>query len=161
MTSRRNTTAIAALLVIVGAFARTVPAAAQTGPFYFYGLTPCRVADTRETGPLQQGGYLPASRPRNMTIKNFPNCGVPADAKAVSLNLTVVSPTADGYIALWAAGSATPLVSNINFRAGEPALGNGAIVPLAATTPDLALVYGTATGYGWVHVILDVDGYFK
>jgi len=56
-----------------------------------------------------------------------------------------------------------PTVSNLNFKAGEPALGNGAIVPLAATTPDLGLYAkaGPIPGTGTVHIVIDVTGYFQ
>jgi hypothetical protein len=54
-------------------------------------------------------------------------------------------------------------VSNLNFAAGEPALGNGAIVPLGATLPDLNVYAkaGPIPGPGTVHVVIDVTGYFQ
>ena len=119
------------------------PAQAQTG-LQFYAVTPCRAADTR-TG---FGGIMNASVQRNFTIKGV--CGVPGTAKAVSLNVTVVTPTQDGFFSLWPVGGAFPVVSTVNFNAGEPALANGAIVPLAVSTPDLATIYGTATGGGTI-----------
>ncbi len=143
---------IAAGFVVAGAFANR--AQAQTG-LQFYAVTPCRAADTR-TG---FGGILPASTLRNFTIKTV--CGVPATAKAVAINVTVVTPNADGFFFVWPAGGAVPPVSTINFNAGEPAIANGAIVPLAVGTPDLSGAYGTASGSGTAHVVLDVTGYFQ
>ncbi|MGZ5382277.1 MAG: hypothetical protein ACXWFQ_10465, partial [Thermoanaerobaculia bacterium] len=96
---------------------------------------------------------------RNFTIKSV--CSVPGTAKAVSINITVVSPSADGFFFVWPAGGAVPGVSTINFNAGEPAIANGAIVPLAVSTPDLSGAYGTALGTGNAHVVLDVTGYFQ
>lgn len=54
-------------------------------------------------------------------------------------------------------------MSNLNFNAGEPALGNGAIVPLTATTPDLGpyAKAGPIPGTGTVNVVIDVTGYFE
>jgi hypothetical protein len=130
------------------------PVEAQTG-LQFYAVTPCRAADTRSGF----GGIMSASTQRNFTIKGV--CGVPVTAKAVSLNVTVVSPTQDGFVSLWPTGGAFPVVSTVNFNAGEPALANGAIVPLAVATPDLATVYGTGSGSGTIHTILDVTGYFQ
>lgn len=147
------------LAVFVGALvAVATPVVAQTGPFSYYAVTPCRVADTRETGTLGQGGIMTASVQRNMTVQG--RCGVPSGSKAVSLNVTIVSPTNEGFVSLWPVGGVFPVVSTINFLPGEPALANGAIVPLATTTPDLAVIYGTASGSGSIHVILDVTGYF-
>lgn len=139
--------------VAAGAFSR--PAAAQTG-LQFFAVLPCRAVDTR-TG---NGGIVPASTERKFTMKGV--CNVPGSAKAVSINVTVVSPTQDGFFALWPAGGTYPSVSTINFLAGEPALANGAIVPVAVVgTPDLSTGYGTATGTGNSHLVLDVTGYFQ
>ena len=139
---------------VVAAGAWTERAQAQTG-LQFYAVTPCRAVDTRSGF----GGIIPASTLRNFTIKNV--CGVPNTAKAVSLNVTIVSPTVDGFFSLWPAGGVFPVVSTLNFLAGEPALANGAIVPLAATTPDLSTAYGTASGSGQTNAVLDVTGYFQ
>lgn len=142
---------IAASIVGAGFIAR--PAQAQ---LQFFAVTPCRAADTR-TG---NGGILPASTVRNFTIKTV--CNVPTTAKAVAVNVTVVAPNADGFFFVWPADQITPpAVSTINFNAGEPAIANGAIVPLGAGTPDLSGAYGTATGSGLAHVLLDVTGYFQ
>lgn len=143
---------IAASLVGAGLIAR--PAQAQTG-LQFFAVTPCRAADTRSGF----GGILPASTVRNFTIKTV--CGIPGTAKAVSMNVTVVAPNADGFFFVWPAAGTIPGVSTINFNAGEPAIANGAIVPLAVGTPDLSGAYGTASGSGNAHVVLDVTGYFQ
>jgi hypothetical protein len=79
----------------------------------------------------------------------------------VSLNLTIVGPSALGFFSLWPYGGVFPVVSTINFEAGEPAIANGAIVPLATGTPDLYGGYGTATGGGSTHALLDITGYFQ
>lgn len=155
MSKVRNARALflAASIVAAGFIAR--PAQAQTG-LQFFAVTPCRAADTR----AGFGGILPASTLRNFTIKGV--CGVPGTAKAVSINVTVVAPTADGFFFVWPAGGAVPGVSTINFNANEPAIANGAIVPLnTSTTPDLSGAYGTALGTGNAHVVLDVTGYFQ
>ena len=131
------------------------PAQAQTGLQYF-AVTPCRAVDTRigNGGIVQSGGF------RGFTIKGV--CGIPASAKAVSLNLTVVGPGTDGFYSLWPFGGAFPDVSTIDFVAGEPAIANGAIVPLAVGTPDLNGVYGIGIpGVFTTNVLMDVTGYFQ
>ena len=131
------------------------PAAAD-GPFQFNSLTPCRVVDSR-TNVGTSGGALASNATRNFTIQGA--CGVPAGAKAVALNVTVISPTGTGHLTLWPAGTSLPTVSTLNYNAGEPALANGAIVPLSASTPDLAARPFLANG-GTVHVVVDITGYF-
>jgi hypothetical protein len=156
MSKVRNgrTILIAASIVAAGFVAH--PALAQSAGLQFYAVTPCRAADTRSGF----GGILPASTVRNFTIKSV--CNVPTTAKAVAVNVTVVGPNADGFFFLWPAGGAIPGVSTINFNAGEPAIANGAIVPLAAAVGnDLSGAYGTALGTGTAHVVVDVTGYFQ
>ena len=149
----QRTLLFAASLVAVGLAAQSAQAAVG---LQFYAVTPCRAADTR----AGFGGILPASTLRNFTIKGV--CGVPTSAVAVAINVTVVAPNADGFFFVWPAGAAVPGVSTINFNAGEPAIANGAIVPLyTGGVPDLSGAYGTALGTGLAHVVLDVTGYFQ
>jgi len=55
-----------------------------------------------------------------------------------------------------------PLASTINFAQSDTSLGNGAIVPLgAAPSNDLTAYSHTFTGTGTLHLVLDVNGYFK
>jgi hypothetical protein len=139
-----------------------VAVAEAAGPFQFYSVTPCRIVDTRNPNGVTGGPALTAGSPRNFPINVSPAaCGVDAAAKAVTLNVTIVSPTADGFLTIWPYNTSLPTVSTINASAGEPALANGAIVPLT-TDPSFnaSVVYGTAGG-GTAHVILDVTGYFK
>lgn len=143
---------LAVTLAAAGLVAR--PAQAQTGLQYF-AVTPCRAADTRSGF----GGIVQASVFRSFTIHGV--CGVPASAKAVSVNVTVVGPTQLGFVSLWPYGGAFPVVSTVNVEGGEPALANGAIVPLAVGAPDLYVGYGTGNGQGSTHILLDVTGYFQ
>jgi hypothetical protein len=134
-------------------------AASSTGGgqgLQFYNLTPCRAVDTRNGF----GGIVPGATVRQFQVRNV--CGVPNDAATVTLNVTAVSPTSGGHLILWPAGQAIPLVSNLNFNAGEPAIGNGAVLPLGPGSPDLSLAYGSPYGASdRVHVVIDVTGYFK
>lgn len=122
----------------------------------FYNLAPCRAVDTR----AGFGGPVLGAIERRFQIKGV--CGIPSDAKTVTLNVTGVSPTHSGFLVLWPAGGSFPPVSNLNFNDGESAIGNGAVVPLGAGNPDLSLAYGAPLGPAdSIHVILDVTGYFK
>jgi len=62
-----------------------------TNPLPFIGLDPCRIVDTRGNG--FGGAYGPPSLtggvPRNFTLTG--QCGIPASAGAVSLNVTVTN----------------------------------------------------------------------
>lgn len=121
----------------------------------FYNLTPCRAVDTR----FGYGGILVSSTVRSFQMKGV--CGVPSDAKTVTLNVTAVGPNCGGHFILYPAGTSIPSVSNLNFNAGEPAIANGAVVPIATSNPDISLIYGVGGGACYAHAILDVTGYFK
>ncbi len=152
----KKTSLMLPLLALGLAFA-AVPAQAA-GPFQFHSLTPCRIVDTRNAAGPTGGPALTHS-----TVRSFPiqgNCGVPSNAEAVALNATVVSPAGGGHLTLFPSGGGVPLVSTLNFNAGEPALANGAIVPLSNNASDLSVQAAVLGGNGTVHLILDVTGYF-
>jgi hypothetical protein len=162
---RRLTFALAAL-VAVGALAPSRDAAAQG--LQYFAVTPCRIADTRMSS-FNNGAFLngtpsmQAGPIRAFFVKG--TCGIPNTAKAVSLNAAILFPTDTGFLSLWPAGGPFPVVSTINFLAGEPGLANGAIVPLnTCTSPcgDLNVVYGNDGSPGkFLDFILDVTGYFQ
>jgi glucose/arabinose dehydrogenase len=124
----------------------------KEGGTRFHTLTPCRAFDSR-TG----GGPLPAGAPRNVTLAGV--CGIPPDAAAVSANLTVVQPTAAGFLQVLPPGLAVPVTSRLNFAAGQTRANNATLSLLGSPSGVVALTPGMATGT--VHVVLDVNGYFR
>lgn len=132
------------------------------GPYQFHSITPCRLADTRAPAGPSGGPKLVNGATRNFPVQSL--CLVPDGAKAVTVNVTAVGPSSSGFITLFPSDlGAAPLVSSVNFAALESAIGNGAIVPLAADRMafplDLA-VFAFVNGSGQVHMVLDVTGYF-
>jgi hypothetical protein len=82
--------------------------------------------------------------------------GVPANASAVAVTLTVTGQTSSGVITAYAAGTNKPGVSNLNYVAGQT-VSLLAIVPLGA---DGRLTL-TNTASGTAHLIADVSAYFQ
>jgi hypothetical protein len=122
----------------------------------FFTISPCRLVDTRDpVGPLG-GPALAAQAERSFSIVGG-TCGVPATAKAVSVNLAVTGPSVAGNLRLYPAGTATPTVSALNYTAGQTR-SNNAIVPLSAGG-EIAVYCAQASGTA--HFILDVNGYFE
>lgn len=120
----------------------------------FVAVTPCRLVDTRGlTAALPGGGVLPPATVRSYTLAGA--CGIPADARAISLNATVTNPTGSGFLVLFAQGSALPPVSTLNFLAGQT-VANAAIVPLSATGA-ISVALGVSGG----DLILDTNGYYS
>jgi hypothetical protein len=119
----------------------------------FYTIDPCRAVDTRtsDTGPA-----LFSNGTRTFLLRG--PCVLPFPApRAASVNITVTSATSAGNLRLFAGGSPVPLVSNINYSAGQTRA-NNAIVPLGK--------HGTLGVRcdqlgGSVHLLVDVNGYFE
>ena len=109
-------------------------------------LSPTRLLDTRTTGQtLGPGGSL------NLTVTGGSVLG---SATAVALNVTVTNTTASGWLAVYPAGGPLPLLSNLNWVAGET-VPNLVIVPVGAK--------GQITFYnptGSTDVVVDLEGYF-
>jgi peptidoglycan hydrolase-like protein with peptidoglycan-binding domain len=125
----------------------------------FTAITPKRLVDSRV------GLGVPAGRVRPQAPVTLPVVGaavqridgtgvtVPANAIAAAINVTVVSPTAAGYITVWPCGVDRPVVSTINFAAGD-IRANGAIAPLGAGG---ALCFYT---HAPTDLVVDVVGWF-
>lgn len=155
-------TLVRSILILAAVSVLTASTASAVGPLTFYSVTPCRIADTRNPVNAQGTGgpALAAQVVRNFTVRGL--CGIPLNGPlAVVLNATVVTPTGAGHLIMFPAGGALPNVSNLNFAAGEPALGNGAIVPMNPTDPTyhIAVFAGIPAGTT-MHLVLDVTGYF-
>lgn len=115
-------------------------------------LTPYRLLDTRTS----TGGHdapLTGSDPIRLKVAGVG--GVPADATAAELNLTVASPTVAGYVRAYPDGTTAPSVSDVNFNAGAT-VANAAIVPISADG-YIDIVLPTP---GSVRMVVDVDGYY-
>ena len=102
-------------------------------------MTPARVFDSRSTGAA--------------TTFTIPMASAPADASAVTVNLTVTNPAAAGYLTAYPCGMDAPLVSNVNFAAGQT-IANLATVRLGSAK-DICLASPVPT-----NVIVDVAGVF-
>jgi hypothetical protein len=111
--------------------------------------------DTRHPIGPWGGPALSAESERVFTIAGV--CGVPSDARAVALNITVTLPTAQGYFIVYPGGVPAPLASVLNYMAGQTRA-NNAVVPLGAGG-TLAVYCGQMTGT--THLVIDVTGYFE
>jgi uncharacterized repeat protein (TIGR01451 family) len=120
----------------------------------YFTINPCRVIDTRGGAPIG-GPVMAAQETRSFAVAGL--CGVPATARAISINLAVTQPTVTGNIRLFPTGQPVPTVSSINYAAGQTR-SNNALVPLSVLGEMSAFV-GQASGT--VHLIIDVNGYFE
>ncbi|HTO87969.1 MAG TPA: tail fiber domain-containing protein [Thermoanaerobaculia bacterium] len=126
-----------------------------TSPEPFVGITPCRIANTTGNGGFS-GAYGPPALsqgvPRDFTLTG--QCGIPASAVAVSLNLTVTNTTGAGFIKIFPAGGSIPTVSTLNYVAGQ-VIANAAVVPLGTGGAITVIAGVSGTDF-----ILDANGYY-
>jgi photosystem II stability/assembly factor-like uncharacterized protein len=122
----------------------------------FYTVAPCRLVDTRRPIGGLGGPALVAGQDRTFTLVG--ECTIPPEAKALSLNVTVTAPTAQGNLRLYPAGIPLPTASTVNYVAGQTRANNA----IAALGADGRLsVRCTQPGGGTAHLVLDVNGYFR
>ena len=90
--------------------------------------------------------------PRNFTLTG--QCGIPASAAAISLNVTVTNTQGPGFILIYPQGGAQPNVSTLNYVAGQT-IANAAVVPLG-TGGGVTVIAGVSG----TDLILDTNGYY-
>jgi uncharacterized repeat protein (TIGR03803 family) len=123
-------------------------AAAGTGGLSLYGVSPCRVIDTRKIGSGQPfNGTL--SPPVDVVDAG---CAASSLAQAYVFNASVVPYGSLGYLTLWPDGTSQPLVSTLNALDGSIS-SNMAIVPSTNGKVD-------AYASGITQLILDISSYF-
>ncbi len=126
--------------------------------FAFYTVTPCRVVDTRSAdGPF--GGPVLAASPAEREFALASACGVPADAKVVSANVTVTGGTEAGTLRIYPSDSPLPVATTISFAAGKTRANNSLL--LLSETGETGRVTVRNDSPGPVHLIVDVNGYFR
>jgi hypothetical protein len=119
----------------------------------FYTVAPCRLIDTRTGG----GGALTSGPIRVIPVTGI--CGIPSDAVTVSVNVTVVSPTGNGHITIFSGNASVPATSTLNYSAGQTRANNAVLL---LSTDNLGTLAAQAVlTSGEVHLLIDVNGYFK
>lgn len=126
-------------------------AAPSPEPLTFVPIQPCRVADTRDPSGPFGGPEISGASSRDFIIPNSA-CGIPPNAAAYSLNVTVVPQGQLGYLTIWPSGQSQPVASTLNSDGRIKA--NAAIVRAGAN--GAVTVFATDT----TQVILDINGYF-
>ena len=129
---------------------------AATDPADFYTLlAPCRLIDTRTGDPVNGGPGLSAGVERTFAATG--RCGLPSTARAIAVNVTAISPSANGNLAGYPGGSTPPVSSVVNFQAGLTR-SNNAILSLAR---DGSGTLALRAGFASLDVAVDVVGYFQ
>lgn len=114
----------------------------------FEPLSPTKLLDTRTSSAIGAG--------LTRTVQVTGLAGVPADATAVVVNVTVVSPSVGGYLIVYPNGAPRPGVATITFPAKQT-IANLATVKIGSLG---RIVVFNSTGAAR-HVLLDVTGYYR
>lgn len=117
----------------------------------FYPVTPCRIADTRNSvGPFG-GPSFSAGQARSFPISSAP-CSIPPNAQAYSLNFTAIPEGFAEFLTAWPSQT-MPLASTLNATTGT-VTANAAIVQ-ASSTGSIQVFASAATD-----LAIDTNGYF-
>lgn len=160
----------AAALAIGIAGAVRVASADTAAASTFVPVTPVRVLDTRDPVDLGLTGPFESQVGQDLHVTGvIATAGgsvevLPAGATAVAMNVTVVSPTASGFLSIRPADAAgSPTTSSLNVAAGD-IVPNAVTVRLPTAGPDAGSIeiefdaYGTP---GATDVLVDVVGYYS
>jgi hypothetical protein len=142
--SRWTTVGVAAIAVALAGSGVLVASAASSSPSSLVAIAPVRVLDTRATGKLL-GGV-----PFTLALAGH----VPADATAVTLNVTATGGTETSYLTVYPTGSPLPVVSNLNWSDSD-SHPNSVTVQLG-TNRSINIVNAA----GGVDVLVDLNGYY-
>ncbi len=115
----------------------------------FTSVTPVRVMDTRSG----VGGRLGALGAGTVATLKVPN--LPAGTKAITANVTVTAPTANGSLSLYPYGVTRPNVSSLNFVKAQTVSN---LVTVAVDASGRVNVYNAS---GSTQVIVDLVGYYS
>jgi Carboxypeptidase regulatory-like domain len=120
----------------------------------YHALTPARILDSRDgTGGL---GTFSSHVSQTFTVTGHGD--VPANAVAVTGNLTITQQTSLGYLFVGPVAMNNPTSSTLNFPTNDDRA-NAVTVALGAGG-SLSITYAAPTSGPTAHVIFDVTGYF-
>ena len=120
----------------------------------FYVITPCRIYDSR-LGLVQPQSGVPV-----IVQGTGGGCEIPAGARALAANVTVIAPTGGGFATFYPGNYPQPLTSTVNFVVNGTR-SNNAILPLATDGAGTLIgLLSIAGANGRADLAIDVSGYF-
>ncbi|MEX2625725.1 MAG: hypothetical protein WD225_02515 [Ilumatobacteraceae bacterium] len=162
--------AAAAVALVLGSFATwRVTAAPTAQESTFVAVTPTRILDTRDPADLGLPGPFvsPVAQQLRVTGEVATPAGgqvvMPDGATGVAMNVTVVTPTADGFVSIRPGdASGAPTTSSLNVAAGD-IVPNAVTVELPTSGTTAGTIDITFDAYGadgpTADILIDVVGY--
>jgi hypothetical protein len=119
----------------------------------YYSVSACRLLDTRE--PVWPQGPLPAGSRQIFRVGG--SCGIPVTAKAVAFNFTATGPSANGNLGISPDAGEPNFLPALYWRSGQTRAEFG-VFPLG---PSGEITVQVNQPSGFVHLLIDVSGYFE
>ncbi|HEX4983500.1 MAG TPA: hypothetical protein VFV63_17470 [Ilumatobacteraceae bacterium] len=173
---RRSVRVVTALALVIGSGVTSIalssppgaaaPASLGSGGEY-HALAPQRVLDTRSAinDPVLPGpkalipGAGEAFEVQLLGQGGLPAVAAAANVLAVAVNITVVSPSEQGYLRVFGKGANEGDSSLVNFQAGQNVPNMAIVRPGAEGKIAIRLI--SEGGAGTAHVLIDVFGWFS
>jgi hypothetical protein len=138
----------------IAALVPVVPAVVAA-PVGYVPTSPARLLDSRPGATTVDAqaagiGVRPASSTTALQVTG--RAGVPADASAAVINVTVTEPEGPGFVTVWPCGEPQPLASNLNYTAGAN-VPNNVVVKIGAGGKVCLYTLGAT------HLIADLNGW--
>jgi hypothetical protein len=130
------------------------------GSSRFRPVTPCRLLDTRNPNGAYGGPAIAANGQRSFVAAG--RCGLPDSARAISGNLSVVSPTAAGSLKLLPGDRSASAATVIGYAQGR-IVGNNFALRLSgrSSTTGWGTFLARNEGSQPAQIVVDVNGYFE
>jgi hypothetical protein len=125
----------------------------QDAGYAFQPLSPVRLFDSRlpQSALNEVTGGMPVPAGAVVRLHIAGNQGVPADARAASINITAVDAGEATHLTAYPCGT-RPVASNVNIAPTQGVVANGAMIKLSAEG-DLCIFSLNA-----VHLVVDING---
>lgn len=125
-------------------------------------LAPCRIVDTRVVGgPIAADGTRAFDAYTNTDFSGqggaASDCGLPDNVSAITVKITSVAPSANGYFTAYPFGEPMPMASSLNYSQGL-VLSNDAHISLCQ--PGCASEFNVYS-FASSELVIDVTGYFS
>jgi hypothetical protein len=122
-------------------------------PQPYHPLPPARITDTRPNSGFPNAGATLRPGHETLNVQVTGAGGVPPEATAAVLNVTVTGATGTSFLTVWPTGARQPNASNLNFGAGQTVAN---LVQVGLSTNGQVTLFNAG---GSVNVVVDVEGY--
>jgi hypothetical protein len=167
---RSRWAALGAAVAVTAGAGGLMTVGAEGAPSSFVPIEPVRVLDTRNGVDVGLPGPFTSPAPQDLDVTGMiPTTSgsqivVPDGATGVSLNVTVINATANGFVSVRPADApGGPTTSNLNFSTGD-ILPNAVIVAVPTVGADAGRIEISYDAYGKIgpttDILVDVVGYY-